>query len=106
MLLKSRSCCKFRRMEGAKEGVLAMYPTTLPPLVGVRVRLEMVMLAEIASQIGASWTIAIKLPLGGPEEEVVDDTEPQLLRIPAAKTTPKSIAGLRLNIRLKGLLLS
>ena len=60
------------------------------------------MLAEIASQIGASWTMAIRLPVGTVVETLPDDTPPQQLRIPVAKINPYIFARLQLNIPSQG----
>ena len=101
--MKSRSCCRLSRIEGAKEAVLVIYPTFEPPATGVRLNPVIVTVEEIASQIGASSTKVIKVPPAG--LGVVGVEEPQLVRIPVTSAIAKIFARVRLGIRLKGLLL-
>lgn len=103
MLVKSRSCCKLIRIEGANDGVVAIYPTGFPPEVGVRLNPEMVRAVEMASQIGASCTNAIKLPLPGFGVTGVEVL--QLISVPATRAIPSIFARGQWEIRLKGLLL-
>ena len=103
MLVKSRSCCKLIRIEGANDGVVAIYPTGLPPEVGVRLNPEMVRAVEMASQIGASCTKAITLP--SPGFGVTGVEVLQLVSVPATRVVPSNFARGQWEIRLKSLLL-
>jgi hypothetical protein len=63
------------------------------------------MLAEIALQIGTSCTIVIKFPVLGLAVDVeVEDEDEQLVKTPAANTTPMIFASLNWDVRLKSLL--
>lgn len=73
------------------------------PETGVRLNPEIVRFAEIALQIGASCTKASKLPVAGLGVTGVE--VPQLVSIPATRAIPSNFADVKLNIRLKGLLL-
>jgi hypothetical protein len=59
--------------------------------------------AEIALHAGTSCTMVIKVPVGA-VEVLIDDEEPQLVKNPAASTTPTIFASLYWGVRLKSLL--